>query len=56
MEWIKIEDREPKKGQRVLVFPYAAWQTFDKYGWTGNNALTGLSRVTHWMPLPEPPT
>lgn len=62
-QWISVEDRLPDFGQRVLVvckhnycedddfidilisviFEDKIWRTWSGY------------KVTHWMPLPEPP-
>jgi hypothetical protein len=61
-EWISVEDRLPKRNERVL----AAWNNkkdviFCSY--YGNKAISVFVdrvkertvTVTHWMPLPEPP-
>lgn len=55
-EWIKCSEWMPELGATVLVYMDApvhsatayAVTTYDKYGFSH-------SRVTHWMPLPEPP-
>ena len=57
--WISIEDKLPKlnipvlvcdKQKRVCVRALIGW-------WTGTPVWTRHKYdVTHWMPLPEPPT
>lgn len=55
VEWIPVKERMPEKSGDYLVFddcgnlyvnewhcPLKKWQYYD-------------SRITHWMPLPEPP-
>jgi len=55
-EWIKVEERLPEKGMKVLVWSCEAsggyeLASIDEYGtWTG--ALS----VTHWTLLPDPPS
>lgn len=59
-EWISIEDRLPENDEPVLVYKarcndaYANMETayFDYGRWMG---VVG-ENVTHWMPLPAPPT
>lgn len=63
--WISVEERLPEDGQPVIVF---ATHT-DKWsghwhavmedcwccgGWDAN-CDTDIHKVTHWMPMPEPP-
>ena len=56
-EWISIKDRLPEKSCKVLVSTNQSgvgdmW--FSKeFGW---HLLKNDAKVTHWMPLPEPPT
>lgn len=64
-EWISVEDRLPDElFMAVLIYCpdndniYCAylnarneWHIFDQ-----GSGLWVLERVTHWMPLPEPPT
>jgi hypothetical protein len=52
-DWRSVEDELPPNGDNVLVVdelfePYVAYY-FDG-AWYDN-----LNKVTHWMPLPEPP-
>lgn len=57
MEWISVKDRLPEIKQGVIVWlsekgfneHNVAKTTYDKYGFN-------LSNVTHWMPLPTPPS
>lgn len=59
--WISVKDRLPEEGSEVLAClsnPYSVFTAdynrgyFDLLGYLGN----GKEQVTHWMPLPEPPT
>lgn len=64
MEWIKIQDKQPEDGQRVLVFnsyssescirvfneAYMCWDTED-----GDDFDCELERCPYWMPLPDNP-
>jgi hypothetical protein len=65
-EWIPVSERLPKPGQQVLAaIPPRVWneenqaliETLDYeqegfYSWKDDE---WQKRVTHWMPLPEPP-
>ena len=62
MEWVSVKDRLPEQGVYVLGFrPDAVFDKnkITKLGKTQfENAewlFEGIERVTHWMPLPEPP-
>lgn len=60
-EWISVEERLPEPHKLVLVlwervgegtfYGFARYQREDV--WYVSNE--GMPRVTHWMPLPEPP-
>ena len=58
-EWISVKDRLPKQREKVLCYfkfepespNVIAENTYYGSGWW----LSETSRVTHWMPLPEPP-
>ena len=64
MEWISIEDYLPQVEEEVLACD--KWDVYvaklDSYGYggwqelTGTGAFIGISKVTHWMPLPELPS
>ena len=64
-EWISVEDRLPDKGQYViscLVAIDGSWKHVgcDVYFGDGRWAMIMPNeceemKVTHWMPLPEPP-
>jgi hypothetical protein len=59
--WISVKEKLPDHDKRVLV-----WQEYPKDDWASgmrimrckNNTWEGpgFGTVTHWMPLPEPPT
>lgn len=64
-EWISVKDRLPDKaGEYLVAFHPCHW---DMVNWSvrlvGMDTFRGKSawakkkfqRVTHWMPLPEPP-
>ena len=58
--WISVEDRLPERGTRCLIYAaqgkahYTSIANFNGYfGLSGRRAYW---KVTHWMPIPEPPT
>jgi hypothetical protein len=60
-EWISVDDRLPDRGMEVLVTwlsPHTdTWQYMvDDACPNGTFMSDGVGpRITHWMPLPEPP-
>lgn len=52
-QWISVEDRLPEEDQKVLAYTAESQGTFEEYRLCFGWAIKG--RVTHWMPLPEPP-
>ncbi len=61
-EWISVEDRLPKQKVNCIVY-YKHAYCDDEYWaigvsfYDGNEFHIGLAyKVTHWMPLPTPPT
>lgn len=60
MKWISVNDRLPKRNQRVIAyFPLLSTSPMDSLYDGQKFWVDGLDRtkaVTHWMPLPEPPT
>ena len=64
-EWIPVTERLPEANERVLVYHDDRMIRFgiNKGGFADvvstlylqNNHRTCFSKVTHWMPLPEPP-
>ena len=57
MRWIPVEERLPEEKQRVIV---RCERVGTSVGWIlWGNWMTdigpGAGKVTHWMPLPEPP-
>ena len=68
MEWIKVSDRLPEKYCNVIVhredgmvmeMDYGTMFGADKMTFNYNSDIGRMDQhkyVTHWMPLPEPPT
>ena len=64
-KWIPVTERLPEIRERVLVYHDDGMIRFGiNYGgfadvvssiYLNNNHHTCFSKVTHWMPLPEPP-
>ena len=58
-EWIKFVDKQPRKGQHILVWSKNICRPTDIVWGTGNplaEILVGpLELLTHWTHLPEPP-
>lgn len=62
-EWISVEDRLPKNKVNCIVYYKHAYCDNDGYWaigvsfYDGNEFRIGLAyKVTHWMPIPAPPT
>ena len=64
-EWISVEDRLPEENGRYLVNVNISHLAFENlytvaimaYGKShGFYLYNDVEKVTHWMPLPEPPT
>jgi len=67
-EWISVKDDLPEHYVNVLIYPYPEFN--DEYRfvgeydivregfvvWVGSNSEHNEVFVTHWMPLPKPPT
>ncbi len=62
MKWINVNDSLPPQGERVLV--YCSSGLIDKgyrlgglweRDWAGMTFKEAGYKITHWMPLPEPP-
>lgn len=63
MEWIKCSDRLPEKSKHVLCYygvksPLRGYMHEGKWYlyFYGGVEESYMHNVTHWMPLPEPPT
>lgn len=68
-EWISVKDRLPEDGQKVLAFGggerryYCVAKFFKHFNDGGDFWHLGAKdrkyspgyKITHWMPLPEPP-
>lgn len=60
MGWIKVEDRLPEYGERVLTMTdYGGFDVcYLSYSGSFRNSMRPEhtnGSTTHWMPLPEPP-
>lgn len=60
-EWISVKDRLPDHREEVLAFSpqYKEYMMGHVFEWVGTVVCEFdeyvLTKVTHWMPLPEPP-
>ena len=54
-EWISVKDRLPEQGQEVIVYSGGVLKptVFAYQFW--NKHYDSWARITHWMPLPQPP-
>lgn len=59
IEWISVKDRLPEKEGAYIVYKtnithlfVAIWNGKE---WNSFINRTPLKRITHWIPLPEPP-
>lgn len=65
MSWIPVSERLPdKKGEYLVAYHPCYWENVhDAFIFVGVDTFRGkttwaknkFQRVTHWMPLPEPP-
>jgi len=58
MEWISVKDRLPEMGQLVVVLRNLG-DGISIYGTHWNDEdlkYMDWNNITHWMPLPSPPT
>lgn len=63
MEWIKTTDQLPEEFEEVITYSsqikvgtaYYYWQESEAV-WVSSDGVYERLAVTHWMPLPEPPT
>ena len=57
-EWISVDDEIPPDQEEVLVLTQSknGVRNVDKGYWAIDHFIhRGRSKVTHWMPLPDPP-
>lgn len=55
-EWISVEERLPEPYTWVTVYnPNCIYTKIDADEIVGGNWVRHCGKVTHWMPLPEPP-
>lgn len=60
-KWINVNERLPQKGECVLIcedssIEMAMYQQYDNETWTPFYGDHSIKNVTHWMPLPPPPS
>lgn len=69
MNWISVEDQLPENEQNVLCYGLYSWDqedcevdagiyvaTYLSVGyWEVINQMSCIRKVSHWMPLPQPP-
>lgn len=55
-DWISVKNKLPPVGQQVLIFDSdgAAVAMYNGKYWATDGFICSV--VTHWMPLPPPPT
>ena len=56
-KWISVKERLPRYGERVLVTnDGSVWEAYlsISHKWV-RQEFVWAAKVTHWMPLPEPP-
>jgi hypothetical protein len=61
MAWIKTDEKKPNKFNTVLLFckdDRLMTEGFlnDEDKWVSGYANAEINGVTHWMPMPYPPT
>ena len=60
MEWIKCSDSMPPNGDYVMVCDDAGIMCIaflsERMTWDDGDFLDNIPGITHWMPLPPPPT
>ena len=58
-EWISVKDKFPKRHETILIFSDEADILIGSYQgknwWSDYGEVDYVLRVTHWMPLPNPP-
>lgn len=60
-EWISVEDRQPEGMCLVFLEEERAHSRIHAAKFKGSLAIVGghfafdMPKITHWMPLPEPP-
>ncbi len=60
--WIRTADRMPDDGDRVLLYYRSCligeWYSYfgDSGNWQADGMRLDADDVTHWTPLPSPPT
>ena len=66
MKWIKFEQKKPPINTPVLIWVAEDFNCHEIGEWNGklsghcngwetNSDLAKYRKITHWMPLPEPP-
>ena len=56
MNWISVKDRLPEENERAIVFaPTNINAPIDGDRFINSRWVRYGYKVTHWMPIPEPP-
>lgn len=56
LKWISVRERLPEPGQEILaVVGHTAAEPFTITTFFWDATFDNWARITHWMPLPEPP-
>jgi hypothetical protein len=59
VKWISVEERLPRNGLKVLVLKKHHAPTIQSALFRDNRFIFAgetMGDITHWMPLPDPPT
>ena len=58
-QWISVKDRLPHNADEVLIYfsdgIVISGDYFDAVGFIPEHFYDGNGKISHWMPLPEPP-
>lgn len=55
MEWIDVKERLPEEADRYIVHCNVDGDSLVAVLWFGGYGRRFDDKVTHWMPLPNPP-
>jgi hypothetical protein len=55
-DWISVEDQMPDKHGWYLVWRSKTYCAFTAYFDGAESVFNTRQEITHWMPLPDPPS